>query len=165
MTTQDKKPARCRGRARSLILVSEEERWEKNRLWVTNYPTPGWGRAETLSILTKWVEWALGWGQRQPLNVGRGLTIPNDTNQYNLEPVRTWGRTLSPCPQGFLCSPLWWPVSWPKCLGRGFPSTSPPNSSPILSPTSESNSSGPPSLESITGPEFSYEASSSSSME
>ena len=55
MTTHDNKLAKCRGRARGLLAVWEEERREKNRCWMNTCPTPGCGRAETLKLLTDMV--------------------------------------------------------------------------------------------------------------
>ena len=99
----------------------------------------------------------------------------------DLESVRTKWRHTSPHPQGGE-STLRQPISWPQCLGTGCgipPSIEPPppmptdSSSPPMVPPllpvsssdSDTGSSGPPSLVSITGPESGYEASISSNTE
>ena len=103
MTTQDNKPVTCRGRSRGLILVWEEERREKNRLWLNTCLISGRGRAETSKALTDMVtknEQRPGGGWVQA--AGRGLT----PNPCNLEPVRTQGKTLCSHLQGLPCPPL-----------------------------------------------------------
>ena len=157
--TQDKPLTNYTGRARGLMNILEEDRQRQNRLWVNTCPTPGWGRTGTLALLTEMVtknKQKPGCGQ--PPALGRGLTVP-----CSLDSVRTWSRTPGPCLQG-VDPPLWQPVFWPKCLGRGFPPTSPP-AEPVPSSNSDSDSSAPPSLESLTGPESGYEAFSSSNTE
>ena len=93
--------------------------------------------------------------------LGRGVITPDtDNNPYNLESVWTQSRTPSPQSQGTK-PPMRLLVSWPKCLGRGFPHAPPPPP-PMPSSSSESDSFSPPLLESITRPESSYKASDSS---
>ena len=121
MTQADKLFTDYRGRERGLIKILDEERQRCNRLWVTTCPTPGWGTAETLTLLTEKVtknEPIPGCGCGQQQTLGRRLAIPNPTNHCNLEPVKTWGRTPGPHLQGPHCPPLWQPVCWPKYLGR-----------------------------------------------
>ena len=36
-------------------MVWEEMKRERNRLWVSNGPTPGWGRAESIAYLSELV--------------------------------------------------------------------------------------------------------------
>ena len=107
-------------------------------------------------------------GLRHPQPMGRGLSVPGiDDSPNNLAPSRMRARNPGPCLQG-IDPPLRFPNSWPQCLGRRSDSPAvslPTKPDPSLSPTSsdtESTSVGLPSLESITGPESGYEASSSS---
>ena len=73
--TNDNKLTKCRGRARELISVWEEERKEKNQLWINTCLPPECGRAETLTILTNMFtrnDWRPGNGPSQALGGGSG---------------------------------------------------------------------------------------------
>ena len=86
---------------------------------------------------------------------------PGQDNRHT-KSIRTQYHQLGPCPEAL---PKQLPETWPKCLERGVPlkcESQPP--SPALSSTS-SDSSGPPSLESISEPESRYEASISSNID
>ena len=50
------------GGARWLIKILDKEKQRHNRLWMTICPTPGWGRAETLALLTEMVA-KMNWHQ------------------------------------------------------------------------------------------------------
>ena len=85
-----------------------------------------------------------------------------EVESCHMESIRTQWQQTGPCLEG---QPLRQPGTWPNCLGRGIHITLPfsPRSvhnppSPVPS-SSSSDSSGPPSLESITEPESGYEAS------
>ena len=139
----------------------ERKKGGKNRLWINTCLPPKCGRAKMLRILmdmaTKYEQRP---GNRPSHFLGRGfITSDTDNKPCNLESVQTQSRTPSPQSQGTKL-PMRWPVSWPKCLGRGLPHapTTPP---PMPSSCSEPDSSCLPSFESITRPESSYEASDS----
>ena len=91
ITTHDNKLTKCRGRARGLVAVWEEERREKNRCWMNTCLTPGCGRAETLKLLTDMVtknEQKPGIIHSQAL--GRGFITPDTNNKpCNLDSVWT----------------------------------------------------------------------------
>ena len=55
MATQTTTPVRCRGRARGLVAVWEEERRARNKWWLQNCLLPRCGRAKTLGMLTNMV--------------------------------------------------------------------------------------------------------------
>ena len=76
------------------------------------------------------------------------------------ESIRTWYQQNGPRDKE---APQRWPITWPKCLGRGAPTCSfwPPSSTPS---TTSSDSLGLPSLESLTDPELGYEALVSSTL-
>ena len=151
--------SRCR--ARGLLLVCRQELEQK--VQINNY-LPRCGRRETLEILVDKRP-----GDRQGTQIQKEETQHQKEETCHMESVQTkWqqGSTkLEQQPQRQL-------VSWPKCFGRGICLTLPPSPrsidnppSPLQSPFLSSDSSGPPSLESITGPELGYKASLSSDTE
>ena len=178
MTTQTTTTMRCRGRARGLVAVWEEERRARNKWLLQNHLLPRCSRAETLEILKNMVT---GYAQRPGGGNSKVGAPCLEGCPCDLESIRTKWKHTSPHPQGGE-STLRPPISWPQCLGRGHSippsielsppmptdSSSPPMV-PTLSPVSSSDldtgSSGPPSLETITRPESSYEASISSDTE
>ena len=140
-------PSRCRGRARGMVSVWERE---QRQLLQINNCLPGCSRAETLKILAD---------QR--------LGDQQSTHILGKESIKTKWRQAGPHSEE---PPQRQPVSGPKCLGRDICIALPSPSmsldhplSPFLSPSSSSNSktgsSGSPSLEPITRPKSSYEAS------
>ena len=170
MMTDENKPIRCRDRARGLIAVWEEER--RGKMQINNYLPPGHSRAETLQILMD-----MATRIRPGDRLTKALTQALEEGPCNMESTRTQWRQAGPNSQGGE-PPQGQPVLWPQCLGRGFcvpPSVEPylpmciasSYYSPIPVPSSDSDtgSSRPPFLESITRPESSYEASISSSMD
>ena len=164
MAMDENKPTKCRGRARGIIAVWEEGRREK--LQINNYLLPGCGRAEILQILTD-----IATGMRPGNRSSKACAEALEESPCTIKSTRTHWIQAGPHPQEGE-SPQRQPVSWPKCLGRGFciePSLPMPIAPPLLpvpSPDPSSNSDkgsyGLPSLESITGPDSSYESSTSS---
>ena len=152
-----------RGRARGHVGGNEKG---KNRLWMSTCLTPGCGRAATLMLLSEMV----AWNAQEPRfqhsqSMGRGLTLPGTSNNpCSLVPIRTKRKNPGLHPQE-VDPPLRPPISWPKCLGRSFPAAClPVEPTPSSRSTScDTDSSGPPSLESVTRPESRYEAFPSSS--
>ena len=137
----------------------EETRMEQNRLWTSTCLTLGHGRAVTLALLCKMVAQNTHIpGPRHP------QPMEGDFLGINDGPITTRTQNAGPHPQGVDPS-FRHPISWPKCLGRGLPAASPPfEPTPSSSLTSSNtDSSGPPSLESVTRPESRYEASPLSS--
>ena len=112
MAMNTNKSTRCRGRARGLIAVWEEERREK--LWINNYLPPGHGRAKMPQILT-YMTTRMRPGNRPSKACVEAL----EQNPCTMEFTRTQWRQAGPCSQGGK-PPQRQPVSWPKCLGRGF---------------------------------------------
>ena len=177
MTTQTTTATGCRGRARGLVAMWEEERRARNKWWFQNYLLPRHGMAETLEMLTNMVT---GHAQMPGRNSKVGAPVL-ERSPCDLESVRTKWRHTSSHPQvGESTSRP--PISLPQCLGRGCgippliepPLPMPTDSSsaptvPPLLPVSSSDSAtgslGPPSLESITRPESGYEVSISSDTE
>ena len=114
----------------------------------------GQGRVATLALLHEMVvQNAVGRGR------GGGLTY----DQYEDHPTSSMGRARDrisnphPSLEPLLC----FPHTWPQCLCRcrqNLPALPSPPSSEC-----EDSTSGPPSLESITGPELGYKASGSAS--
>ena len=80
----------------------------------------------------------------------------------HMESICTWWQQLEP----HLEEPSQrQPMTWPRCLGRGIHLNLPTSPKSVAQPipsSSSSDSSGPPSLESITEPESGYEVSVSS---
>ena len=163
----------CRGRVRALLAVWAERRWEermrRERIWTGARTTPVHGKAATLALLWETVvqNAARTPGLRNPHPIvgrGRGLA---DLNSYDNDTSPSMGRARvrnpgpHPCPE-----PLpFLPYTWPQCLCRCRCPTppSPPDSD---SDIHSSDSSGPPSSESImdsTNLESGYEASNSDS--
>ena len=140
----------------------EEERRKKNRLLINTHVPPRCGSAEMLKILTDLAiqkEWRLEPEPSQ--NLERGVsTLDADNKPCHLESIQTRSRTPRPQSQETR-PPMRWPISWPKCLGRGLPHA-PPTPLPMPSSSSNWDSSSLPSLESITRPESGYKASDSS---
>ena len=155
MTVQTTTP--CRGRARGLVAVWEEERRARNKWWLQNCLLPRCSRAETFEILTNMVT---RHGQRPGGGTSKVGAPVLEGSPCDLESVRTKWRHTSPHPQGGE-STLRQPISWPWCLGRGHhippsiapllsmpvDSSSPPTVPPLLpvsSSDSDTDSSGPP---------------------
>ena len=106
-----------------------------------------------------------GCGQPQPM--GRGISVSGIGAGLNIFTAsRARARNPGPHPQG-IEPPLRHPHTWPQCLGKKSDSSvvSPPTepAPSISTPSSNTESSGLPSLESITGPEYGYETSPLSS--
>ena len=95
---------------------------------------------------------------------GRRLGVDKETycdlDHGDIESTRTQYCQTDPRTEE---APQRWPPTWPQCLARGAPTCSfrPPLPTPS---TPSSDSSGPPSLESLTNLESGYEASVSSSL-
>ena len=148
MAASTNAPRRTQGRARGLLLVWRREL--ECKLRINNYL---WGcrRGETLQIMTEGRpgDWQLT--SDQP-----GI------EDSHMESTQTWWWQMGPHVEE---TPQRLSGTWPKYLGRGV-HINPPSlprieaqpPSPTLSTTS-SNSSGPPSLESLTELESGYEAS------
>ena len=151
---------RPQGRARGLMTVWEwvqEEQWERLRrggIWTLMVKVPGWGRVATLALLHEMAVQNVVGGRR-----GRRLTCDQFEDQPSSGKGRARNRNSGPCPspEPLLCLLY----TWPQCLCRhrqNLPALlSPPSSE------SEDSTSGPPSLESITGSELGYEVSGSAS--
>ena len=96
MMTNDNK--KCIGRVRGLVLVWEEERRKRNRLWINTCLPPRCGRAEMLKIL---MDMATQNEQRPrpgpSQDLGRGvITLDADNKPCHVESVWTPSRTPSP---------------------------------------------------------------------
>ena len=143
------------GRGRGLLLVWRREL--ERKLHINRY-LPGQSRGATLEIMAKM--------DRSPGHRPEAVNYPTTSDTFDkdngdTESIRTSYCQMSPCPEAI---PQWLPNTWPKCLGRCVPlhcNSQPPSAT--LSSTS-SNSSGPPSLESLTEPESGYEALISSTI-
>ena len=157
-------------RVRGLVAAWEEARRRRDRIWLSACLTPGHGRAATLALLSKMVakNATRRPGDRNLHPMGRGLA---DINGYSYNSVSSIGRARAqnPGPSPCVVDPLLCiPNAWPQCLCRcrqdlpalhGQPYAEP---TPPRPPSSESGTdltSGPPSLETVTGPQSGYEAS------
>ena len=151
MATSTNIPRETWGRARGLLLVWRKELEHKLRF---NKYLPGCSRGETLQIMV----------ERNPGDPQLTMDWPR-MGDSSMESTQTWWRWMGPHAEE---TPQRLPETWPNCLGGVCMNPpSPPRieaqaPSPTLSTTS-SNSSGLPSLESLTEPESGYEASVSSS--
>ena len=153
MTNSFETPQWMQGRARGLLLFWIRELERKLQI---NWYLSGCSRGATLEIMTEM--------DRQPGDRLGTLDYPktfdnSDQDNRHTESIRIWYHQMGPNPEAI---PQQLPETWPKCLGRGTPlklESWPP--SPAPSSTS-SDSSRPPSLESLTEPESGYEASISS---
>ena len=137
-------------------LISMEKRI---RMKITYKQVFSWTeQGATLEIMAE-MDWHPG---HRPETANYPMTSDTfDKDNGYTESTRTLYHQMNPHPEVI---PQWLPNTWPKCLGRGAPlhcNSWPP--SPTPSSTS-SNSSGPPSLESLTKPESGYEAMKSSTM-
>ena len=143
-------PQRMHRRGRGLLLVWRRElEW---KLHINRY-LPRQSRGAMLEIMAQM--------DRHPGCRLETINYPMTSDTFDqdngdTESMRTQYCQMSPCPEAL---PQWLLNTWLKCLGRGAPlhcDSQPP--SPTPSSTS-SNSSGPPSLESLAGLESGYEAS------
>ena len=112
-------------------------------------------REETLKIMTERMP------DRRPGDQQQTMDQP-DSESSHMESIQTQYQQVGPCLDA---TPQRLPVTLPKYLGRGMsPRIEAQLPSPAPSLTS-SDSSRPPSLESLTEPESGYEASISSSLD
>ena len=139
-----------KGRGRGLLVVWRRELEKK--LQINRY-LPGRSRGATLAIMAN-MDQCPG---RRPGWIGKLLVTLTIwiASPLGLEYQQTGPRGKE--------IPQRWPITWPRCLGRGTPTCS----FRLLSPTPSttfSDSLGPPSLESLTDPELGYEALVSSTL-
>ena len=97
MTTQTTTSMRCRGRARGLVAMWEEERRARNKWWLQNHLLPGCGRAVTLEILTNMIT---GHAQRPGGGNAKVGAPVLEGSPCDLESVMTKWRHTSPHSQG-----------------------------------------------------------------
>ena len=148
-------PQRTQGRGRGLLFW-----WrELERKLQINWYLPGCSRGATLEIMTEMDRWL---GDRTGTVDYPNICANPDQDNRHTESIRAlyhqMGPHLEAIPQQLL-------ETWLKCLGRGAPlkwDSQPPLPTPS---STSSDSSGPPSSESITKPESGYEASLSSDMD
>ena len=77
--SEDKQLVTSMGRARGLIVVWEEVKRRRDRIWLSTCPTLGHGRAGTLALLSEMVvQNAKVPGLRHPQPMGRGLAGATD---------------------------------------------------------------------------------------
>ena len=141
------------GRVRGLLLVWRREL--ERKLSINRY-FPRQSRGATLKIMAQ-MDRCLGHRQE----TDKVTTDTCDYDNGDTESTRTQYHQMSPWPEA---TPQQLPTTWPKCLGRGASmhcSFLPPLPTPS---STSSNSSGPPSLESLTELESGYEASISSAL-
>ena len=143
-------PQKTQGRGRRLLLVWRREL--ERTLHIIRY-LPGQSRGAILEIMAQMDRCP---GHRQET----GNVTTCDYDNGDTKSTRTQYCQMSPWPEE---TPQQLPTTWPKCLGRGAPICSFQPPLPTPSSTS-SNSLGPPSLESLIGPESGYEASISSAL-
>ena len=131
MGTDENKPTKCRGRARRIKAVWEEGRREK--LQKNSYLPPRHSRAEMLQILTD-----MAMGMRPENRFSKACAEASEERPCTMESTRTKWRQAGRCLQEGE-PPQRQPISWPKCLGRGFcvepsptlPKNPPSSTSPI----------------------------------
>ena len=138
------------GRERGLLLVWRREL--ERKLHINRY-SPGQSRGATLEIMVQMDRCP---GHRP----GTNNESPHDDDNRDTESTQTQYCQMGPWPEE---TPHRLPTTWPRCLGRGASVHSFQPPSPTLSSTSD-DSSGPPSLESLTKLESGYEASVSSAL-
>ena len=156
------------GRVRGLLAVWEEARRRKDRIWLIACLTPGHGRATTLALLSEMVVQKLS--EHQILDMGRGLAgITSNTNDTS--PSLGRARSRNPRPHPHVETPLCLPYSWPQCLCKcrcdlppqpDPPCADPPQPDPLVLSQTKFNETGPPSLDTVSGPDSpqsGYEAS------
>ena len=137
MTTTIDTPWWTQGRARDLLLV-----WRRQLEWKLqiNWYLLGCSRWATLEIMMERMI------DKRPGDQQRTLDQPDQDSSHSKSICTCYqqvGSHLEVTPQQL-------PDTWPKCLGRGVPpkiESWPPSPAPSLT---SSNSSRPPSLESLT---------------
>ena len=174
ITDQERPCMKPQGRVRGLIAVWKET--QRGKIWAPMIRVPGQGRVATLALLKEMaVHNAMGIpGPRQQRGRGRGLTYYYHDDQPATSMGKARVRNLSTCPPPE--PPLHLPYTWSQCLCRcrhdlpALPSppcaeSAPPR--PSSAGSDMDSTSGPPSLETVTGPdspESGYEASNSASI-
>ena len=139
-----------KGRGWGLLIAWRRELGKK--LQIKRY-LPGKSQGATLAIMAQM-------DQHPGRRPGVDKETYCDLDQMNSKSTRTQ------CLQTGIrteVTPQWWSNTWPQCLGRGAPTCRfrPPLPTPL---TTSSDSSGLPSLESLTDPESGYETSASSTL-